>query len=36
MSLTFEASRPDGMSYRLGLGCYVPLALIVAVLSRLI
>lgn len=36
VSLTFEASRPCGTSYRLGLRCYLHLASIVAVLSRLI
>jgi len=36
VSLTLEASRPDGTCYRLGFGCFMPLALIVAVLSRLI
>lgn len=33
--LTLEASRPGGASYRLGFGCNLPLAWIVAVLSRL-
>jgi hypothetical protein len=36
VSLTLEASRPGGASYRLGFGCYMPLAWIVAVLSRLL
>jgi hypothetical protein len=35
--LTLEASQPSGATYRLGLGCHVPLSLasVVAVLSRL-
>lgn len=33
--LTLEASRPDGASYRLGFGCNLHLAWIVAALSRL-
>ncbi|MBB4398771.1 hypothetical protein GGD62_007918 [Bradyrhizobium sp. ERR14] len=33
--LTLEASRPGGTSYRLGFGCSLPVAWIVAVLSRL-
>jgi hypothetical protein len=35
VSLTLEASKPGGTSYRLGLGCFMPVARIVAVLSRL-
>jgi hypothetical protein len=35
VSLTLEASRPDGASYRLGFGCNLHLAWIVAALSRL-
>jgi hypothetical protein len=35
VSLTLEASRPDGASYRLGFGCSMPMAWIVAMLSRL-
>jgi hypothetical protein len=35
VSLTLEASRPDGASYRLGFGCNMHLPWIVAALSRL-
>lgn len=35
VSLTLEASKPGGASYRLGFGVTLPLAWIVAVLSRL-
>lgn len=35
LSLTLEASKPSGESYRLGLGCKLPLAWIVTAISWL-